>query len=120
VAPAPQIQTAQAAQAASVPVPVPAPKATPAAEASTAQTAPRNFNVVLASRDTAGEARTKLMQIKQKFGNVLGARRLNYHRTKQDGAYVWHIRSTGFTEAEAETVCEQIEKAGGECAAIDQ
>ena len=116
-APAAQVQTAQAPPP---PAPAAAPRSAPAAEAPAAEAAKRNFSVVLASLDTEGEARAKLGQLKQKYGNFLGPRRLNYHRAKQDGAYVWHIRSTGFTEAEAETACERIEKAGGECAAIDQ
>jgi len=116
---APQVQTAQAAP---VPAPAvaPASRAAPASEAPAAEPARKNFSVVLASVETEAEARAKLGPLKQKFGTALGARRLNYHRTKQDGAFVWHVRSAGLTEADAEAVCEQIEKAGGECVVLDQ
>ena len=81
---------------------------------------PARFAIILASVETEGEARAKVGQFKQKFASLLGARRLNYHRTRQDGALVWHVRSTGLTEGDAEELCEQIERAGGECAAWPQ
>lgn len=115
--------TSPAAQAA--PAPSPPPKAA-VAVASAPATAPAEtdkparFAIILASVETEAEARAKVGQFKQKFGSLLGARRLNYHRTKQDGALVWHVRSTGMTEADAEELCEQIERAGGECAAWPQ
>ncbi len=116
--PAPQLQTALAP-----PAPVPPPKAAPAVETAAAEPERPTrvaFAAVLASVETEGEARAKVGQMKQKFSAILGSRRLNYHRAKQDGAYVWHVRSAGLTEADAEAVCAQIEKAGGECSAVDQ
>ena len=97
--------------------PAPGPVAT---EPDKEKPARANFSIVLASVETESEARAKVGQFKQKFASLLGARRLNYHRTKQDGALVWHVRSAGMTEADAEALCEQIEKAGGECAAWPQ
>ena len=119
-APAP-IQPPKAAPAPST-AQIPAPSAaSPAAVPPEAEKEkPARFAIILASVETESEARTKLGQFKQKFGSVLGARRLSYHRTKQDGALVWHVRSTGMPEADAEELCDQIEKAGGECAAWPQ
>ncbi len=113
------------AMAQAAPAPLQPPKAAPASgpaavTTETEKEKPARFAIILASVETESEARTKLGQFKQKFGGVLGARRLSYHRTKQDGALVWHVRSTGMTEADAEELCEQIEKAGGECAAWPQ
>jgi hypothetical protein len=121
-APTPPV-TVQAAQVA--PAAIQPPKATPAPTAPLAATETEKptrgvFSILLASVETESEARAKLTQFKQKFASLLGARRLNYHRTKQDGALVWHVRSTGLTEADAEELCEQIERAGGECAAWPQ
>ena len=105
----------------------PPPKAAVAAAVASAPAAataetdkPARFAIILASVETESEARAKVGQFKQKFASLLGARRLNYHRTRQDGALVWHVRSTGLTEADAEELCEQIERAGGECAAWPQ
>ena len=115
-------QVAQVAQAPILPpkaAPAPAPAPT-TAEAEKEKPARANFAIILASVETEADARAKVVQFKQKYASLLGARRVNYHRTKQDGALVWHVRSTGMTETEAETLCEQIEKAGGECAAWPQ
>ena len=102
--------------------PVAAPVARAPAEAPAAEPdrPTRGFSIVLASVETESQARAQLGQLKQKFGSLLGARRLNYHRTKQEGAFLWHIRSTGLSEGEAEELCEQIERAGGDCAAVEQ
>lgn len=117
------------AMAQAVPAPIQPPKATPASGPAQGAAAvpteaekekPARYAIILASVETESEARTKLNQFKQKFGGVLGARRLSYHRTKQDGALVWHVRSIGMTETDAEDLCDQIEKAGGECAAWPQ
>ncbi len=120
----PQGVTMQTQIALAAPAPLPPTKATPVAiETSVAEPqAPTRggFAIVLASVETEGAARAKVGQMKQKFGTALGARRLNYHRAKQDGAYVWHVRSAGLSEADAEAVCDRIEKSGGECSVIEQ
>ena len=90
----------------------------PAADAE--QPARRNFSVVLARVETEGEARAKLGPLKQKFGALLGGRRLNYHRVKEDGVYIWRVRSPGLTEDDASEICEKIESAGGDCTASSQ
>ena len=98
------------------PVAAPAPEAAPPA-ADSEQPARRNFSVVLARVETEGEARAKLGPLKQKFGALLGGRRLNYHRVKEDGVYIWRVRSPGLTEDDATEICEKIESAGGDCTA---
>ncbi len=95
--------------------PDPAP---PVAEA--AQPTGRSFSIVLARVETEGEARAKLGPLKQKFGPLLGGHRLSYQRVKEDGVYVWRVRSPGLTEDDASEICEKIESAGGECAALAQ
>jgi len=79
-----------------------------------------SFSVVLARAETEGEARAKLGPLKQKFGSLLGARRLSYHRVKEGGAFIWRVRSAGLNEAQANEICEQIESAGGECSPAAQ
>ena len=125
----PMAQVAQAPmappKAAPVSAPAPVPASSPVPATVAAETEKENpsrgvFAIILASVETEAEARAKVGLFKQKFASLLGARRLNYHRTKQDGALVWHVRSTGMTEADAEELCDQIEKAGGECAAWPQ
>ena len=117
-----------AAAAVQPPKPTPAPAAptapvaAPATEAASPvaegeQPARRNFSVVLARVETEGEARAKLGPLKQKFGALLGGRRLNYHRVKEDGVYIWRVRSPGLTEDDATEICEKIESAGGDCTA---
>jgi hypothetical protein len=78
------------------------------------------FSVVLAQVETEGEARAKLGPLKQKFGTLLGARRLSYHRVKEGAAYVWRVRSAGLSEADATDICDKIETAGGDCSAVPQ
>ena len=107
------------------PAPPPAPVAAPAPEPSPTaaegeQPARRNFSIVLARVETEGEARAKLGPLKQKFSAQLGGRRLNYHRVKEGGAYVWRVRSPGLTEDDATEICEKIESAGGDCSAVAQ
>jgi len=101
------------------PVAAPAPEAAPPT-ADGEQPARRNFSVVLARVETEGEARAKLGPLKQKFAAALGGRRLNYHRVKEGGAYVWRVRSPGLTEDDATEICEKIESAGGDCTASPQ
>ena len=121
----PPAQPPVAAAAVQPPKPTPAPVAAPAPEpappaADSEQPARRNFSVVLARVETEGEARAKLGPLKQKFGAALGGRRLNYHRVKEGGAYVWRVRSPGLTEDDATEICEKIESAGGDCSAVAQ
>ena len=100
-----------------------APAATPDPAPPAAETAPptgRSFSIVLASVETEGEARAKLGPLKQKFGPLLGGHRLSYQRVKEDGVYIWRVRSPGLTEDDASEICEKIESAGGECAASPQ
>ena len=101
----------------------PAPKAAapqvPAAD-ETDRPARSGFAIVLAQAETEGEARAKLGPLKQKFGALLGGRRLSYHRVKDGGAYVWRVRSAGMNEDEAADLCEKIESAGGDCSAVAQ
>lgn len=80
----------------------------------------RNFSIVLARVETEGEARAKLGPLKQKFGALLGGRRLSYHRVKEDGVYIWRVRSAGLTEGDASDLCDKIEGAGGDCTAEPQ
>ena len=80
----------------------------------------RNFSIVLARVETEGEARAKLGPLKQKFGALLGGRRLSYHRVKEDGVYIWRVRSAGLTETDASELCDKIEGAGGDCTANPQ
>jgi len=117
------IQAPRSAPAAA-PVP-PTPAAVPTTEpappaADSDQPGRRNFSIVLARVETEGEARAKLGPLKQKFGAALGGRRLNYHRVKEGGAYVWRVRSPGLTEDDATEICEKIESAGGDCTAVAQ
>ncbi len=114
--------------------PKPAPKAEPkpaapqalaaaeplAAADETDRPARSGFAIVLAQVETEGEARAKLGPLKQKFGALLGGRRLSYHRVKDGGAYVWRVRSAGMNEDEAADLCEKIESAGGDCSAVAQ
>jgi hypothetical protein len=97
-----------------------APPEPPPSAAEAEQSGRRNFSIVLARVETEGEARAKLGPIKQKFGAVLGGRRLNYHRVKEDGVYIWRVRSQGLTENDANELCDKIEGAGGECTAEAQ
>jgi len=92
----------------------------PAPTAEGEQPARRNFSVVLARVETEGEARARLGPLKQKFGALLGGRRLNYHRVKEGGVYVWRVRSPGLSEDDATEICEKIESAGGDCTASSQ
>ena len=112
------VQISRAA-APTAPIAAPAPEAAPPV-ADGEQQARRNFSVVLARVETEGEARAKLGPLKQKFGALLGGRRLNYHRVKEGGAYVWRVRSPGLTEDDATEICEKIESAGGDCTASSQ
>ena len=80
----------------------------------------RTFSIVLARVETEGEARAKLGPLKQKFGALLGGRRLSYHRVKEDGVYIWRVRSAGLTETDASELCDKIEGAGGDCTADPQ
>ena len=84
------------------------------------QPARRTFSIVLARVETEGEARAKLGPLKQKFGAMLGGRKLNYHRVKEDGVYIWRVRSPGLSEDDASEICEKIERAGGDCTASSQ
>ena len=102
----------------------PAAAPTPADPAQTAAEAEpsgrRNFSIVLARVETESEARAKLGPLKQKFGALLGGRRLSYHRVKEDGVYIWRVRSMGLTETDASELCDKIEGAGGDCTADSQ
>jgi hypothetical protein len=122
--PAPRAEVKPESRIEVKPEAIPAPRTVAAAQAVPVDTdkpaRADGFTIILASVETEGEARTKLGQFKQKYGSQLSGRRLNYHRTKQDGAIVWHVRSTGMSEEDAEAICEQIEKAGGECSAMPQ
>ncbi len=92
--------------------------APPVAEGAPA--ARRTYSIVLARVETEGEARAKLGPLKQKFGTLLGGHRLSYQRVKEDGVYIWRVRSPGLTEDDASEICEKIESAGGDCAASPQ
>jgi hypothetical protein len=89
--------------------------AQPAEQASAA-----TFTVVLAKADSEGEARAQLSPLTKKYGSLLGARRLSYHREKSGGAYVWQVRTSGLSESDAQTLCERITAAGGDCSASPQ
>ena len=78
------------------------------------------YSVVLAKVDSESEARAQLSPLSKKYSSLLGARRLNYHREKSGGAYVWQVRTSGLNEADAEALCERITAAGGECNALPQ
>ena len=110
---------AQAAPPSQAPAPAAAPDPAPTV-AEGEQPSRRTFSIVLARVETEGEARAKLGPLKQKFGAALGGRRLNYHRVKEGGAYVWRVRSPGLTEDDATEICEKIESAGGDCSAVAQ
>ena len=115
---APVAAILQPPKATAPPAAAPPDPAPPAADAE--QPARRTFSIVLARVETEGEARAKLGPLKQKFGALLGGRRLNYHRVKEDGAYVWRVRSPGLSEDDATEICEKIESAGGDCTASPQ
>ena len=116
-APMQQAQPVAAATQTAKP-PTPADPTPPAAEAE--PSGRRNFSIVLARVETEGEARAKLGPLKQKFGALLGGRRLSYHRVKEDGVYIWRVRSAGLTETDASELCDKIEGAGGDCTADPQ
>ena len=116
-APMQQAQPVAAATQTAKP-PTPADPTPPAAEAE--PSGRRNFSIVLARVETEGEARAKLGPLKQKFGALLGGRRLSYHRVKEDGVYIWRVRSAGLTETNASELCDKIEGAGGDCTADPQ
>ena len=124
--PATPTQQAQPLPAAMQPAKPPTPTGapTPADPTPTAAEAEpsgrRNFSIVLARVETEGEARAKLGPLKQKFGALLGGRRLSYHRVKEDGVYIWRVRSAGLTETDASELCDKIEGAGGDCTADPQ
>ena len=115
------MQQAQPVAAAMQPAKPPTPAADPAPTAAEAEpSGRRNFSIVLARVETEGEARAKLGPLKQKFGALLGGRRLSYHRVKEDGVYIWRVRSAGLTETDASELCDKIEGAGGDCTADPQ
>ena len=111
-------QQAQPVAAALQPAKPPVDASPPAAEAE--PSGRRNFSIVLARVETESEARAKLGPLKQKFGALLGGRRLSYHRVKEDGVYIWRVRSAGLTETDASELCDKIEGAGGDCTADPQ
>ncbi len=103
----------------------PEPKPAPVAAAEEAdedaeKTGRSLYSIILARVPTEGEARAKLGPLKQKFGNLLGGRRLSYHRVKEGGAFVWRVRSAGLSEDDATDICDKIETAGGDCSAVAQ
>ena len=122
-APAPPAATAptQPPQPVAAAMQPPKPQTEPTPPAAEAEpSGKRNFSIVLARVETESEARAKLGPLKQKFGALLGGRRLSYHRVKEDGVYIWRVRSAGLTEGDASDLCDKIEGAGGDCTAAPQ
>ena len=86
----------------------------PAAQAASVEKAGDSFVIILATVETESEARAQLQQIHKKYAG-LGLKKLGYTRVKSGYDYVWRVRSSGWSEEEADEICEKIGAAGGKC-----
>jgi hypothetical protein len=87
----------------------------PVVQAASVEKAGDTFVIVLATVETEAEARAQLQQIHKKYAG-LGLKKLGYTRVKSGNDYVWRVRSSGWSEEEADEICEKIGAAGGKCA----
>ena len=86
----------------------------PVVQAASVEKAGDTFVIVLATVETEAEARAQLQQIHKKYAG-LGLKKLGYTRVKSGNDYVWRVRSSGWSEEEADEICEKIGAAGGKC-----
>jgi hypothetical protein len=105
---------ASAAREAARPAPAPTKEREPAVQAASVEKAGDSFVIVLATAETESEARAQLQQIHKKYAG-LGLKKLGYTRVKSGNDYVWRVRSSGWSEEEADEICEKIGAAGGKC-----
>ena len=77
-----------------------------------------NFGIVLASFETVAQAEQGWDVYLQRFPVLVGSRSQVSPVTADDGRTVFNLYGAGFSQAESEQICRQIESAGSFCAVV--
>jgi cell division protein FtsN len=100
---------------ATTPVTPPAPRPAPVAPAAAASSGDGAFSVQLGAPGSEAEARSTFSSLQRRFPDQLSGQSPSIRKADVSGRTVYRLRVGSLSREEAQSMCSQLQSAGGQC-----